>query len=572
MFAKRDGAARRLLVGGGTACATLLATASLAWAQPVDAPPPEVAPEAAARAPEPEPPLAPAPAPPPATEAAPTTAAAPADVEAPLAGFHNGLFYLRSRDDVFRFYVQGRVHVDGAAAFGPGVGSLPPDQAIKPGFTLRRARLEIGGEFFQLWQWQLGVDFAPLSTDNPGATIASRSCVVDPKTAALTCSDRENPVEAPSVRPAPTDVFVNYGPSPYANLQVGQFYVPFTLENRISDNTTPFLERSLPVRAIGAPTTRDIGAMAWGESPDHLFYYAVALLDGDGPNRPNADGRFDVAAHAFVRPLANLSRADDGLRRATVGVSARYGSRDSKQVGYDMPALTTQSGFAFWRPTYKDSLGRTEHVIPSGDQVGLAADLYVPVSILDLTGEVVYANSNTREALDGYQLSPFTERLGSLHGWGYYAQVAAWVYGSRDVIGFASYGRPQHLDLKEPQKKALDGVQLLAKVEQLNLVYHGAQRGGVPDAATPDGDLKVISVAFGVNYWATRHLRVGLNYDFYSFPGSEPVAPSATNGPKQGPDERAVAPAQLVAKGADDGARDGGHVLHELQARVGVQF
>ena len=36
-----------------------------------------------------------------------------------------------------------------------------------------------------------------------------------------------------------------------------QFDLPFTLENRISDNTTPVLERSLPVRAIGAPLLRE---------------------------------------------------------------------------------------------------------------------------------------------------------------------------------------------------------------------------------------------------------------------------------------------------------------------------
>ena len=115
-------------------------------------------------------------------------------------------------------------------------------------------------------------------------------------------------VENATVKPIPTDVFVNFGPLPWANLQVGQFYLPFTLENRISDNTTPFLERSIPVRNIGAPLQRDIGAMFWGESPDHLLYYAVAFLNGDGPNRHQ---RRHALRGLGARRLASLRDVDD---------------------------------------------------------------------------------------------------------------------------------------------------------------------------------------------------------------------------------------------------------------------
>src|SRR5262249_5671409 len=157
----------------------------------------------------------------------------------------------------------------------------------------------------------------------------------------------------------PTDAFVNFAPASWANVQVGQFYLPFTLENRISDNTMPFLERSLVVRNLGAPNTRDVGAMFWGEALDGAIYYAAGIFDGDGPNRTNADNRFDFAGHAFVRPFVHDG---DGIgENLQVGLSARYGSRDKNLVGYDMPNLTTQAGFAYWKPTYKDSLGRTLH-------------------------------------------------------------------------------------------------------------------------------------------------------------------------------------------------------------------
>ncbi len=91
-------------------------------------------------------------------------------------------------------------------------------------------------------------ELAPSAADNVGANTATRACTVDTKAQQLVCTDREAPVEAGAVRPAPTDVFVNLAAHPLFNVEVGQFYIPFSLENRISDNTTPFLERSMATR------------------------------------------------------------------------------------------------------------------------------------------------------------------------------------------------------------------------------------------------------------------------------------------------------------------------------------
>jgi len=496
-----------------------------------------------------------------------------ADVQAATwtAGYHNGSFFLRDRSDIFRLYIQGRVHADWLQQFGAGVGSLAPGSGIEGGFFLRRARLELTGEFYEVWQWWVGAEFSSAtSIDNAAGNQTTPTCSVSPTTSAVTCVDKENPVDNPTVKAIPTDVFVNYGPSPWTNIQVGQYYLPFTLENRISDNTTAFLERSLAVRNLGAPLQRDIGAMAWGESPNRLLYYALGIFNGDGPNRPNADSRYDVAGRAVVRPLA-LSPLSS-MNWAQIGFSVHAGSRDPAYVGYDLPALTTQGGYPFWKPTYKDSLGRTLHILPSSSQWAVAGDVYIPVDGFDFTGEFVYANEDTREAVDGLQLSPFTERTGTLKGYAWYAQVGYWILGDHDIIGPPSYGRPIHVDLTKPQKPPQRGLQVLAKFEQMHLTYEGASRGGVSDSDTPNGDINVDAVEFGINYWATRHLRVGVNYSIYMFPGSAPITASTTGGPVQTSDQRAVAPAQLLAKGVDDAARNASHAIDEIQARVGVQF
>jgi hypothetical protein len=210
--------------------------------------------------------------------------------------------------------------------------------------------------------------------------------------------------------------------------------------------------------------------------------------------------------------------------------------------------------------------------MPSSSQWALGADVYAPIGKLDIMGEVIYLNENTREAVDGYQLSPFTERLGGLTGVGWYAQVGYWIFGDQEIIGPPSYGRPIHVDLTKPQKRPQEGLQAMVKFEQLLLNYNGNSRSGALDSLTPNGNINVDALEFGVNYWATKHLRVGLNYSYYAFPSSAPTTASSPGGPVQGSTQRAVAPGQLLAKGVDDGARDGGHDLHEIQARVGVQF
>jgi hypothetical protein len=485
------------------------------------------------------------------------------------AGYHNGTFFLRDKSDIFRLYVLGRVHADWLDQLGAGVTSLPPGSGVVDGFFLRRARIELAGEFYQKWQWWVGAEFSSATAiDDAAGNQGTPTCTTLPNSA-LTCTVKSNPVDSATVRAIPTDVFVNYGPTPWTNVQVGQYYLPFTLENRISDNTMPFLERSLVVRNIGAPLQRDIGAMFWGEAPSRTLYYAVALLNGDGPNRPNVDSRYDVSGRALVRPFA-LSASPS--KWGQIGFSARAGSRDPALVGYDLPTFTTQGGFPFWKPTYRDSFGRTIHIMPASSQWALAGDVFLPVGNLDLTAEFVYQHEDTREAVDGFQLSPFTERTGDLSGYGWYVQAGYWIFGDRDIIGPPSYGRPIHVDLTKPQKRPQEGVEVLAKFEQLHLTYAGNSRGGALDSLTPNGNIDVDALGLGANYWATKHLRVGVNYSVFFFPNSEPVTPSSPGGPVQGPDQRAVAPGQLLVRGVDDGSRNSGHDIHEIQVRVGVQF
>ncbi len=486
----------------------------------------------------------------------------------PIAGRLGDFFYLRDSNDDFRIYFSGRAHIDGYVPFGPGVALSAPGSGLEPTVFLRRARPELSGEFLQRWQWVVSGDWGRTAVSNGNGQAVTVSCSV--KSGVQSCADKSAPVQAPSYTAQPTDVYINFHASNLFNIEVGQTRIPFGLENRTSENITPFLESSLPVRTIGAPLNRDIGIMAWGETDGRLVHYELGIFNGDGPNVTNQDSNFDGIGRIFAHPFA-LTRTP--LDTFQIGISGHYGVRDSRTVGYDYPALTTQEGYAYWKPTYTDSNGNLIHIIPSADQVTLGTELYWPVSIIDVTSELMYADHDTREARDGYQTAyPYTERYGDMKGFSYYVQVAVWAMGDRQYVRRPGYYDPPHVDFTKALPPSKSSLELLAKFEQLHLTYSSASRGGIADSKSPDGDINVDVVSFGVNYWATRRVRVSLNYDLNVFPGSEPTSATTTGSPTQTSAQRAVAPAQLLSTGVDDTARDGGHVLHELTARVGVGF
>ncbi len=266
------------------------------------------------------------------------------------------------------------------------------------------------------------------------------------------------------------------------------------------------------------------------------------------------------------------------MKDLQIGGSFRYGVRDDKFVNYDYPGMSTQGNFGFWSPVYTSSKGRT-HVIPAGVQMAFAGELRVPIDIVDLTGEFVYVKNETREAVESFQ-STNSERFGDLKGFAYYVQLAVWPMGGREILGNPGYQNPSHVDLKKPDAPTLKtAVQIVAKWEQLNAKYESASRAGTKDATNNDGSIKVNAFSLGINYWATKHVRLSANYVLNMFPSSAPVSPVSASVAKQGEDQRAVAPANLLPKCApgatvpcNDDARDNAHVLHEVLFRAAVAF
>ncbi len=467
----------------------------------------------------------------------PPAAVGPASAPSPGRAFldySDGTFYLRSADDNLLIGTGGRVHIDTYAFAGPGTHDYHRSNGtgLVPNMFFRRFVLESGGIIRKHWFFWIGGNFAPTQIDANQSTTSSAGVY---------------------------DGFIGYQATPAHQLYVGQFNAPFTMENVTSSRWLDLMERALSIRTLATPYNKDLGVAYWGQLGEGVspLEYQLGVFGGDGMNRPNVDNRVDGMARVVFRPLAKATK--DPIHRLHVGVSGRGGSRDDAYVMYDAPALSTPGGYAFWSPTYTTADKTEIHVLPAGNQIAAAAELYVPFERFDLKGEVVYVNEGRREAAATDRKA--TLRRGRLEGVGAYAQISYWPIGTPRVNGHPA-GR--YMGLKPPKDRGSEhpfGLQLALRGEVMRLSYDGnARTGQVEDGAisATTTDIQVNALQFAANYWATKHVRLTAEYSLYAFPGSPPAAGAgATN--------QAAAPG-AKASPADPSADH----LHEISFRVGL--
>jgi phosphate-selective porin OprO and OprP len=139
------------------------------------------------------------------------------------------------------------------------------ETALKDRFRLRRARINLTGDFAEQFDFKVEGDF-----ENSDGLNNNRTAF-----------------EA-------TDIFINWHQFPWAQIKMGQWKAPFGLEQTTPDYTLLTIERTLPTGAI--TPERQIGVQLWGKplaiiwpgQSDLLTYYA-GIFNGNGRNITNND-------------------------------------------------------------------------------------------------------------------------------------------------------------------------------------------------------------------------------------------------------------------------------------------
>ena len=425
--------------------------------------------------------------------------------EPPLYGYKDGLFFLRDRRDTLRLYPHAHVALDAHGSFGKGVDTLPePVAGVDLGtrFFVRRARFGLGGEVFARIAFDVGVDLAAIpSVDGAVAGGPSRKVALD-------------------------DAWVDLNVGRGIQIMGGVFQAPFSLENRTATADLAMMERNVAIRGFAIPGGKALGFSLGGASPHDQLHWDVGIFGAESVNPGQFQRHFDAIGRFYARPFA--ARRTSPVRAMQIGLSARAGSRVPRDVLDDAPAINTGQGFSLFRPTHRDRLGRTVHILHSGEQYAAGLELRIPSGGWDFRSEAYYVSRGTREALDGHQATN-TERLGLLRGVGWYAEISLWplhaLLGSR-LPDLGTFPHATHLEVARATPHAERyGLQIALLAAGVNGSYDGAARGGDTRSSSSAAGvagraIQIYQAGLALNYWHSRHFRFSLNGTAYYTPGS----------------------------------------------------
>lgn len=440
------------------------------------------------------------------------------DEDAPLAGYTGGAAFIRSRDSNFVLYPNGRVNLDGYFYLNRGD---PPADSVEDGvndqrprhtFFIRRARAELNGTVLKKFDFMIAGEFASIPILFQQASI--------------------------------TDAWVNANFTRWANLTLGQFDAPFTLENRTVDKYLDFMERSVTVRGFGVPSNKEIGLMLHGLAPSGFLRYELGVFNGDGGNVRNPDSHFDFIGRAYFAPFALLPAAtlNRWLSEIWIGGSLWWGRR--VDVPYDAFPIGTAGAVTIMPPVFANG----NRFVPNGELLKWAVEVNAPIGPLGFRFELV---RNVHEGYGIYRAGitdqekalPLSRVLSgniTRSGTSFYVQAWYWILGNGQML--PTPGQEIPIRWKGYRKDKVNfpiGLYLTARYERMVMHQSEATEGDL--AALSDtqrtalGTLTFDSFGLGLNLWMSRHFRFSTNYFVNYLDGDMPLIKGDVRFPPAGP-------------------------------------
>jgi phosphate-selective porin len=232
--------------------------------------------------------------------------------------------------------------------------------ALKDRFRLRRARINLTGDFAEQFDFKLEGDF-----ENSDGLNSNRTAF-----------------EA-------TDIFINWHQFPWAQVKMGQWKAPFGLEQTTPDTTLYTIERTLPTGAI--TPERQIGVQLWGKplatiGPDYadLLTYYAGIFNGNGRNITNNDNNNFM----YVGRLESTLFKDVFGKGSFLKLGADIlNSRDDKQtnISQTLNLLVNSDG------------SLSPFVLPGADErTAWSTDAWLRLGPFDLIGEFLQERVHPR--------------------------------------------------------------------------------------------------------------------------------------------------------------------------------
>src|SRR6266568_4719110 len=253
--------------------------------------------------------------------------------------------------------------------------------ALKDRFRLRRARLNLTGDFAENFDFKIEGDFEQSDGTSGNRTDFSG-----------------------------TDIFVNWHQFPEAQIKVGQWKAPFGLEQLTPDYALYTIERTLPTGAI--TPDRQIGAQLWGkpfagvwpEQKDLLTYYA-GIFNGNGRNvSVNDNNNFMYVGRLELMPFKGKIFGQDSSLKLGGDV---LNSRDDKgtNISQTLNLLVNADG------------SLSPFTLPGADErTAWSVDAWLNIGPFDLIGEFF------QEDVDGRTVAGVAPGFADFEPSGWYVQ------------------------------------------------------------------------------------------------------------------------------------------------------
>lgn len=158
------------------------------------------------------------------------------------------------------------------------------------------------------------------------------------------------------------DLYVRYKPLNELSMQIGQFKVPFAIENELCGPTTfEFIEYSYITTYFSrnnaaydgiAATGRDIGFQLFGgfieQEGYNIINYNLAVFNGAGINKKDNNASKDVVARLMIKPVKGLSLSGSYMYAETNYDEAVYMKSPRWSVGawYDSRHWVARAEYA----------------------------------------------------------------------------------------------------------------------------------------------------------------------------------------------------------------------------------
>jgi len=267
---------------------------------------------------------------------------------------------------------------DGAVSAFEGRFGL---NALKDRFRLRRARINLTGDFAEQFDFKIEGDF-----ENSDGISSSRTAF-----------------EA-------TDIFVNWHQFAEANIKVGQWKAPFGLEQITPDQLLFTIERSLPTGAI--TPERQLGVQIWGKpftnlwpQEKNLVTYYAGIFNGNGRNTTNNDNNnFMYVGRLELLPWQGKVLGQDSSLKLGGDI---LNSRDDKgtNISQTLNLLVNTDG------------SLSPFTLPGADErTAWSLDAWLNIGPFDLIGEYF------QEDVDGRTVAGVPPRFADFEPSGWYVQ------------------------------------------------------------------------------------------------------------------------------------------------------